>query len=139
MKYTNNNLLNITEGIIVHGCNAQGIMGSGVAKQLRQKYPEIFTDYILAKPYYLGQVIISRVSPTLLVVSAITQQYYGRDPNTIYVDYQAVGNAFLSLNNMFPGQTLHIPQIGAGLGNGDWERIESIINAVNPNVICCIL
>ena len=44
-KY-NSNITEVTQGVIVHGCNAQGVMGSGVAKQLRAKYPEIYVDYL---------------------------------------------------------------------------------------------
>lgn len=35
----------VTRGIIIHGCNAQGVMGSGVALALKNKWPEIFGPY----------------------------------------------------------------------------------------------
>ena len=34
------------EVVIVHGCNTQGAMGSGVAKAIRRKYPWAYEAYI---------------------------------------------------------------------------------------------
>ena len=45
IEYKNGDLLNVTEGIILHGCNGQGVMGAGVAKAIKMKYPEAFTAY----------------------------------------------------------------------------------------------
>ena len=29
------------KGIIMHGCNAQGVMGSGLAKDIRERWPAV--------------------------------------------------------------------------------------------------
>lgn len=34
-----------TRGIVVHGVNCQGVMGSGVALAIRTKWPQIFESY----------------------------------------------------------------------------------------------
>lgn len=142
---------------LVHGCNAQGVMGSGVAAAIRATYPGAYTDYraeyerFRARGYEdlpLGRVILHRAvidgkslyAPTqgiedLVIVNAITQRYYGRDSSVRYVDYDAVRNAFHALNKFVEGQhgagdhsvTVHYPLIGAGLANGDWGVIERII------------
>lgn len=39
IEYRKGNLLDITSGVIVHGCNMRGVMGSGVALAIRNKYP----------------------------------------------------------------------------------------------------
>jgi O-acetyl-ADP-ribose deacetylase (regulator of RNase III) len=33
------NIVDLSRGFIVHGCNAQGAMNFGVAKAIRDKYP----------------------------------------------------------------------------------------------------
>lgn len=38
IKYIKGSLLDTDAKIIVHGCNCQGVMGSGVAKQLKKNY-----------------------------------------------------------------------------------------------------
>lgn len=130
------NIVRAREGVVVHGCNAQGVMGSGVAKQLRAKYPEIFFDYILGLEVYttqklspLGELIVVPVSKTLKVVNAITQEFYGRDGKQ-YVSYVALEIAFAKIASRFDSATpIHIPYlIGAGLGGGDEKTILEIID-----------
>ena len=39
------NIFDCTENIIVHQTNCQGVMGSGIAKQVKERYPEVFNAY----------------------------------------------------------------------------------------------
>ena len=126
-------MLATTEGIIVHGCNAQGVMGSGIALKIRQKYPQAFYDYQdgirLGKG--LGDVIFSTINPKLVIANAITQQNYGRDSTVKYCSYEAIQNCFILVTKTAEqlGFTeIHYPLIGAGLANGDWSIISSIID-----------
>lgn len=129
------NLLDATHGIIIHGCNAQGVMASGVAKAIRARYPQAYEAYMKAHKengLRLGQVIWARVSddPLLGIANAITQKFYGRNPDIRYVDYDAVKTAFEQVGAIARRHNLpvHYPKIGAGLGNGDWSIIEPIIS-----------
>ena len=45
IKTVNGNILEATEDIICHQVNCQGVMGSGLAKQIRSKWPSVFADY----------------------------------------------------------------------------------------------
>lgn len=144
----NSNLLDVTEGIIAHGCNAQGVMGSGVAKQLRAKYPSVYESYSSALVdfgrHWLGAVDFVRVSPTLVVANMITQQYYGNDGKK-YVSYDAL---MLSMQTVLDQSKrfeldVHIPfMIGAGLGGGDLTTIKTIYEDCsklhNKNIYCHI-
>lgn len=128
IEYRKGNLLDVTSGIIIHGCNAQGVMGSGVALSIKQKYPQVYEDY-KHSGRYLGQSIRTWVSDDLLVISAITQQNYGRDGRR-YVNYAAIAKVFdeaISVASAYD-HVLHFPKIGAGLGGGDWRIIEQIID-----------
>lgn len=127
-------LLSVKRGILVHGCNAQGVMGSGVAKAVRAAYPEAFMAY--RKAYEqgrlkLGTVIWAKIQQAepLAIANAITQEFYGRDPARRYVDYEAVRQAFTRIGVIAREHQLpvHYPKIGAGLGNGDWTVISQIL------------
>lgn len=39
------NILSASSGIVVHGCNAQDVMGSGLAAQIKKLFPDAFSDY----------------------------------------------------------------------------------------------
>ena len=139
-------LLTATHGIIVHGCNAQGVMNSGVAKAIRARYPGAFTAYRRAydaavaagqRQLTVGEVIWyevpadQRPGPApLWIANAITQAFYGRTPGHRYVDYHGLHQAFEDVGARARqwGLPVHYPRVGAGLGGGDWGTIESLIN-----------
>lgn len=125
------NIFSVKSGIIVHGCNSKGVMGSGMAKQVRELYPKAYEAYKAHEGhYYLGQLILASVTPTLIICNAITQADYGRDPSAVYVSYNAVQRAFrqLAAHAAKFNEHVHYPQIGAGLGNGDWNKLDTIID-----------
>ena len=45
-KVIDGDLLNTQAKYICHQVNCKGRMGSGVAKQIRAKYPEVYTAYV---------------------------------------------------------------------------------------------
>lgn len=135
INYIKGDLLSTTEGIIVHGCNAQGVMGSGVALAVRQKYPKVYERYkeeIQRGFLGLGDVQIVEVKQNLFVCNAITQEFYGRDKK-LYVSYEAIRECFTTVFEVACGtkvQCVSVPKIGSGLGGGDWGAIISIITDV---------
>lgn len=129
-------LANVTGGIIVHGCNSRGVMGSGIALSIKNKYPDAFGAY---RSQYeksgltLGDVIFVEVMPGLFVANAITQAGFigtdGSDPYGRYVSYDALDIAFKRVNEFSKKHSLpvHYPLIGADRGRGDWAIISTII------------
>lgn len=139
IHYKQGNLLDVTSGIIVHGCNMQGVMGAGVAKAVKQKYPQCFEVYqhrLRTQYTALGGVIYYYSNKDLLIANALTQRYYGSRMRE--VNYAAIVNSFqhiLSHRSKFGInlKTINFPKIGAGLGGGDWSIIEQLINDCDPD------
>jgi O-acetyl-ADP-ribose deacetylase (regulator of RNase III) len=130
-------ILSVEKGIIVHGCNARGVMGSGLAKQVKEKWPECFEVYknhLLFEAHAghscLGQVVPKMINENLIIANAITQEDYGREPGKVYVNYAAVGRCFTNIARVANDLQLpvHYPMIGAGLAGGSWELIEQQID-----------
>lgn len=140
IHYYKGDLLAVKRGIIVHGCNAQGVMGSGVAKAVKEMYPGAFTQYsndIMTNWAGLGDISVYTPVPNeLIIVSAITQEFYGREPNTRYVSYDAIELCFARVFELAEnvGLTVHIPYIGAGLAQGNWGIISTIIESLQGNI-----
>ena len=142
ITYKVGDLLDVTDGILAHGCNMRGVMGSGVARLVQAKYPEAFRQYItdLCNYFPLGGVSfwspLGEDEPTrFLVANCLTQEKMGADGKK-YVSYDAVDMSFQILNKVAEegSYTIHIPRIGAGLGGGDWGVIEAIIKKKKKNV-----
>lgn len=128
------NLLHIKQGHVVHGCNAQGVMGSGVALGIKATYPQAYNDYIQVHETVglkLGESYPTVVAPELYIWNAITQNLYGK--GTRMVSYDAIQTCFEIINDFIGEedrqcpQELHIPMIGAARGGGNWDIIRTII------------
>jgi O-acetyl-ADP-ribose deacetylase (regulator of RNase III) len=138
------NVLNVEKGVIVHGCNAQGVMGSGIALEVKNRFPEVFEAYrktyiLQGHKLHLGQIIPVKVAEGKWIVNAITQEFAGRDP-VRYVTYDGMAMAFENIvkdarlvDALKSG--LFFPLIGAGLANGSWPIIERIIDVSVPDTI----
>jgi len=150
------------KGFSVHGCNAQGSMGSGIALSVKTKYPSVYKAYRDAwkqghrmfRPHdiigmhlaelEMGTIIPVQVSEDIVFVNAITQRFYrghkhAPDGITRFVSYDAIEETFAKIDQL-PSQypniipVLSMPLIGAGLGGGNWNIIEGIIKETVKNL-----
>ena len=132
------NLLDIKSGIICHQVNCIGVMGAGLALQVKNKWPIVYKKYkedckqFMTHPeMMLGHVLDVMVEPTLVVANCYGQVFpssVGKQTdydswNTMFAKLQDLGNYF-SLD-------LHFPyMMGCGLAGGDWnmmsEKIERL-------------
>lgn len=133
IHYKKGNLMHAEELYIAHGCNAQGVMGSGVAKAIRETFPRAYEEYherFIHNGLELGEVIAVR-DKGKVILNLITQEYYGTDKR--HLNYGALANCFddalrpIADAPFDKNLRLAIPRIGAGLGGGDWSIIEEII------------
>lgn len=118
--------------VIVHGCNCQCTMGAGIAKFIRQSFPEAY-EADLATPKgersKLGTIstaTVKREGATLVVVNGYTQFHYRG--SGVKVDYDAIRSVFRSVAKNYSGKRIGYPKLGAGLGGGDWNIISAIID-----------
>jgi O-acetyl-ADP-ribose deacetylase (regulator of RNase III) len=141
IKHEVGDLFSVTEGYIVHGCNAQGVMGAGVAGQIKFYFPEAFDVYKecinIKRAKGKDPLGTNTYLPNgkLVIVNAITQEYYGND-GKLYTSYDAVRSCFKDIKEEIEQwqkiykdvpRVLNFPLIGCGLGGGDWDIISSII------------
>lgn len=132
----------VQNGLICQQVNCQGVMGAGLAKQLRDKYPQVYEEYkeyiFARKVHYLaGSKMLGLVNPVfidkdLLILNIFGQDDYGTDKR--YTDYGALRKAFEYIESVIaPSYNLpvYIPYgIGCGLAGGDWSIVSMIINDV---------
>lgn len=130
IEYVKGDIFKTEHKYILHGCNAQGVMGAGIAKAIKDTYPYAFTEYSSIhkeRGLALGETQFVRCRDKT-VINAIIQQYYGRS-KVRYVSYDAVSIVMATVEETLYGETIAMPMIGAGLGGGDWNVISSIIES----------
>jgi O-acetyl-ADP-ribose deacetylase (regulator of RNase III) len=145
IRIVKGDLLKATEDVIAHQVNCRGVMGAGVAKQIRSNFPIAYDHYVRLCGLYkdnpdklLGicQIVSDYQDRRhILVANLFGQDEYGRD--RIYTDENALRMAIRDLGAririmaLFSGRPTHsiaMPyKIGCGLAGGDWEDIYRII------------
>ena len=150
IKVINGNILNCAENILCHQVNCMGVMGAGLAKQIRNNYPKVYSEYIkllqwakeeyergLSKNKYpLGSVQFVRIDDKKVVANIFGQLNYGRDKR--YTNYEALQKGFYGVleavtwdNSKMKGYSIAIPYgIGCSLAGGDWNVVYKIIEKV---------
>jgi O-acetyl-ADP-ribose deacetylase (regulator of RNase III) len=132
IEYIKGDLFTTDCKYIAHGVNCQGVMGAGVAKIVKERFPKAFRTYYNHcstqdfQSSLLGNVCISPKENDKVILNCFTQDFYGR--NGSYVSYDALVNCFDAISFADISE-LAMPKIGAGLGGGDWSIIEAIINS----------
>ncbi len=133
-------VLDTTNAVIVHCVNCLGIMGAGIAKQIRIRFPEAYDVYresYDSKLLTLGSVTYmyypkTEQSEQKIIANAAGQETVGT--KTRQVDYDATRMCFYNINdamkifeNEFKISTINFPLFGCGLAGGDWQIISKII------------
>ena len=136
MKQQHGDILSQTGGVIVQQVNAQGVMGSGIAFAVKNRYPDAFTDYkklcvMSTGATAVGKTVFTPHDSGPTIANCITQLQFGREGKK-YVSYKAIQECFETVAEYASrkAEHVHYPLIGAGLGGGDWAIISEIIDAV---------
>lgn len=143
IEYLKKDITTVEVGVIAHGVNCQGVMGSGVAGALRRKYPQIFTRYknicdlyTKTPDWMLGMIDLVDIGgdeAMLIVANCFTQENYGRDGKR-YASADAVKKSINSAVQVAiaAGVPFYMPKIGCGLGGLSWEtEVEPIIQEIS--------
>ena len=146
IKIVDGSLLDATETILCHQVNCQGVMGSGIARQIREVYPEVYAEYQSYcfnndKKSLLGSCLLcTKTKDEKIIANIFGQNAYGRDKNTQYTSYTALTNGLIFVFGYANthNKSIAIPyKIGCGRGNADWNTVFSIIEKLcnkYPNI-----
>lgn len=132
-------LLKSNADVIVHQTNCLGIMGSGVAYQIKKKYPQVFQEYYkFCKEYYdnnnlselLGNVLFVK-SDNKIIANCFGQYGIGKGVQT---NYDALLKCFYEVwkfASRYENITIAMPyKIGCGLAGGDWTIVYRYIQQI---------
>ena len=141
VNYVKGNLLDSDCDYICHQVNCQGVMGSGIARQIRERWPEVYKGYLRYCDQHgrntielLGDVLGVCVNINMhdkWVVNMFAQGWYGYDGSR-FTSYDAFSECLTAIRERVPrDKTIGFPKnIGCGLGGGNWKVISALIEEI---------
>lgn len=113
---------------IGHGCNTVGVMGAGIAKEFRRRWPAMYDEYRRRcddGEFGLGDVFQWGDSP--VVFNLGTQPKPG--PYASLAAIEASVSLMIRLADRSGLSTVGLPRIGCGLGGLDWADVQRTLAA----------
>jgi O-acetyl-ADP-ribose deacetylase (regulator of RNase III) len=130
MKEIKGNLVEMSDefDVIGHGCNCLCTMGAGIAKVIKEKFPESYEVDLKTERGERGKLgtvsYTKNTSP--IIVNCYTQYAYGK--GRMNCDYEALRSCMKEIKRLFHGKKIGLPMIGCGLAGGEWEIVKPIIS-----------
>lgn len=135
IKHIQCNIFDSGADVICHQVNCKGEMNSGIAKQVKERYPWVFAQYakeceIFSDVSLLGTMDVAYIDASHAICSLFAQEDYGYD-GKCYTVYNALKECMQTVRNAYPNHTIAIPYLmGCHKGGGDWNTVNKIIEKV---------
>lgn len=129
LHYIKGNLLDSNVNYICHQVNCQKVMDAGIAKQIADRWLQVKEEY-QSNNATLGNISMTLVGERQAVINMYAQYNYGTDKR--YTDYEAFYSCLEKIHDTTKDTSIiGFPYgIGCGLGGGDWDIIEKMIEKV---------
>jgi O-acetyl-ADP-ribose deacetylase (regulator of RNase III) len=138
VRQVNGNMLSTRLPALAHGVNTQGVMGSGVAKVIRDFYPQVFGPYASAcasKVLETGGMLPVKVTEDRWVFNLASQDLPGAHARMDWLEDSLDATFAFCEEESVEG--FAIPRIGAGIGGLDWNDVLPLLltkAAAHPKV-----
>lgn len=153
LKFVNGDMLKVEpvvgrETILAHGVNCKGVMGSGIAKSIKVRFPKVYDQYanLVARAGGRAHELLGRCQLVMVpeynsmtehtsifaVANLFTQVDTGADAR-----YDAVVNSLEKLSTQLLQQVptdIYLPQIGCGIGGLEWDKMVPIIESFYESI-----
>ena len=115
--------------VLLHVCNNKGVMGSGIALEIKNKIPNAYRAY-MSSDMTMGDISLGYHPSGLQVVVAnmVTQDGYGRGIR--HLNYGALADCLDRVSSITykGGYKIGLPyKMGADRAGGDWEIVLEMV------------
>ena len=137
IKYFDGDILTSTAPITMHQVNCKGVMNSGVAKAIKEKWPVVFDEYLrfyqnLTTDVLLGITQFVKIGTDRYVANLFAQEKYGYD-GIRYTSYDAIDKCLKSVaRNAENGEINRVAmpyKMSSDRGGADWDVILALVNS----------
>lgn len=111
-----------------HGVNCAGVMGAGIAAQLKRYYPDMFGEYraaCLRGDLKLGDVQVWKNKNGFAILNLGTQSRPGAPAELLALHIALSSTRYLLDESRIA--SLAMPRIGCGLGKLEWKVVRPLV------------
>ena len=133
-----------SEDCIISAANTVGVMGKGVAKAIKNRFPWCYPPYKNAcanNKFEPGEIFVVKLEDlepnTPVIIHAATKKHWRHKSKIEWVK-----SCFKNLRNYAEENqcgSMAIPKLGCGLGGLDWESVEEEMNSIFYGLDCEIV
>lgn len=135
VKQINGDILEFKENMMIHQVNCKGVMGAGLAKTIKNNYPEVFDDYkdAISLYEYNDEKLLGSYTMTALVQDKFIVNLFGQDEYGFgrrYTSYAALIKGLFAIFKRAKAYnyTIAIPyKLGCCRGGGNWTYVYNLI------------
>lgn len=135
IHFTEGNMFENTQAdCFVNPVNCFGVMGAGLAKQFKQKFPSNFEKYVEdCKFAQMSIGVVTKYHDFLdakpVYILQFSTKHHWKDPSTLAFIAKGMKNLRQRMDGLSNPHGICIPQLGCGLGGLDWKDVRPLILA----------
>jgi O-acetyl-ADP-ribose deacetylase (regulator of RNase III) len=119
------NLVTADVDAIVNTVNTHGVMGRGLALQIKNAFPDVFAEYARAckqGAIAVGRMhVVHRSNPPRFVINFPTKAHWRQPSKLAYVE-SGLADLVTRIRTL-DLRSIAVPPLGCGLGGLDWNEV----------------
>jgi len=129
IKYRyNENIFNSKSMSLVNTVNCVGVMGAGLAKEFKLRFPEMFKDYVKkcnANEIRIGKLDICKINNQKIIINFPTKDHW-KYPSKINYIKKGLDH-FVQNYKSWNITSIAFPQLGCGKGGLKWNNVKYLM------------
>jgi O-acetyl-ADP-ribose deacetylase (regulator of RNase III) len=120
---------------LVNTVNCMGVMGIGIAKEFKIKYPEMFAEYVkkcTAKEITIGKLYMYPISDDRVIINFPTKNHWRYRSRIKYIEEGL--KDFISRYKEWKITSVAFPQLGCGNGGLKWSEVKPLMEKYLGNL-----
>jgi len=143
VKFLTGNIFDSTAAALVNPVNCVGVMGAGLAKEFRERFPSNtyeYNSFCTQGKMRTGEVLVHHIpqsfrksSSTEYIINFPTKMHYASASEISYIE-EGLSSLVKALQDS-KIRSVAIPALGCGLGQLNWRDVRLLItNALSPRI-----
>lgn len=129
IKYRyNENIFKSKSTALVNTVNCVGVMGAGIAKEFKLRFPEMFKDYVKkcnVNKIRIGKLDIYKINDRKIIINFPTKDHWKYPSKLEYIEKGLID--FVKNYKSWNIISIAFPQLGCGKGGLKWNDVKYLM------------